>query len=302
MKILKIFGVVIGIHVFALILIFANPGCSSTSKPIPAPSDTLVDETPPSVSLPFGSDRISPTPVGRGYDAINSGFNPDAPAVAAGGGGVRFNPTRPGTPAAETLTPLPVADVTPATTYTVATGDNLWSLSKKFGLTTGQLASANNIRTNAIIHPGQKLIIPGNANFPAPAAIPAAATTAPRSNGAPVARPAGETIKHLVKPGESLSLIAQQYGVRQGDIAVANNISDPQRIRAGMELTIPGWQPPTQSAKAPPRPAPGPAPAQTNEPRPIISLEPDAGAPAPASDIPIIRIDDSPITPVPGNP
>ena len=40
MKILKIFGIVVGIHVFALILIFANPGCSSTTKPTPALADT----------------------------------------------------------------------------------------------------------------------------------------------------------------------------------------------------------------------------------------------------------------------
>jgi hypothetical protein len=30
MKILKIFGIVAGIHAVALLLIFANPGCSSS--------------------------------------------------------------------------------------------------------------------------------------------------------------------------------------------------------------------------------------------------------------------------------
>ena len=41
MKILKIFGIVVGIHVFALISIFANPVGSSTTKPPPAPHDTV---------------------------------------------------------------------------------------------------------------------------------------------------------------------------------------------------------------------------------------------------------------------
>ena len=132
MKILKIFGVVVGIHLFALILIFANPGCSSTTKNIPAPSDTVTTQSPPpSVSVPLAPTGISvpeTSPL-----TVPSGFNPDAPAVAAGGStGVRFNPTRPGTPAATTLAPAPVADVTPATTYTVQNGDNLWSVSKKF--------------------------------------------------------------------------------------------------------------------------------------------------------------------------
>ena len=39
-----------------------------------------------------------------------------------------------------------------------------------------------------------------------------------------------------------LNVNGQTGWVRQGDIAVANNISDPQKIRAGMELVIPGWQ------------------------------------------------------------
>ena len=39
MKILKIFGIVAGIHALAFLLILANPGCSSTSKPPPAPAN-----------------------------------------------------------------------------------------------------------------------------------------------------------------------------------------------------------------------------------------------------------------------
>ncbi len=288
MKILKIFGVVVGIHIFALVLIFANPGCSSTTKSIPAPSDTLAPDTPPSVSLPITS---------TGGSAL--AFNPDAPAMAATGtGGVRFNPTRPGTPAASTLTPEPVADVTPATTYTLQGGDNLWSLSKKFRLTTAQLAAANNIRTNAILRPGQKLIIPGKAITPGVATVAETAPVAPRTE-APAAK-SGETVKHVVKPGESLSMIAQHYGVRQGDIAVANNISDPQKIRAGMELSIPGWQSASKAGQSAPRPAAKSAPS--NEPKTIISLEPEP-APVPAMpQIPIIRIDDSPIAPAPRTP
>ena len=95
MKIMKVLGVVVGIHLFALILIFANPGCSSTSKPTPAPVDTLAKSEPaPAITVPGvppGGDS--------GYPAVSAApimFNPDAPALA-GGGGIRFTPTRPGT-------------------------------------------------------------------------------------------------------------------------------------------------------------------------------------------------------------
>jgi LysM repeat protein len=201
MKIMKVLGVVVGVHVFALILIFANPGCSSTSNPIM--------------------------------------FNPDAPALA-GGGGIRFTPTRPGTAAASTLVAEPVANVTPASTYTVTSGDSLWSIAHKKNLTVAELAAANNLGSSAVLHAGQKLLIPGK--FPAHAAAPAAAAAPVAAKSVPAPKAPADSVKHTVKTGETLSSIAKNYGVRQGDIAVANNIQDPQKIRAGMELVIPGWR------------------------------------------------------------
>jgi LysM repeat protein len=294
MKILKIFGVVVGIHVFALILIFANPGCSSTTKSIPAPSDTVSRvDTGPSVSLPMSSSSVSVPVDGM---SPSPAFNPDAPALPAGSS-VRFTPTRPGTAAASTLIIEPVVDVTPATTYTVTTGDNLWSLSKKFHVSTGEIATANSLKTNAILRPGQKLLIPGKAATPTMAATVSPASVTPKATEPAAARPAGETIKHVVKAGESLSAIASQYGVRQGEIAAANNIADPQRIRAGMELTIPGWQSTSKSGNGA-RPA-AKAPAPKAEVPPIFSSGPAATeAPKPAAaEVPIIRVDDSPIAP-----
>lgn len=322
MKILKIFGFVVGIHLFALILIFANPGCSSTSKPPPAPSDTTLAraEPPPSITVETGVPTVRlPMSDATSMPAAPVTFNPDAPAGAAGAGsGVRFTPTRPGTPVAATLTAEPVSDVTPATTYTVAGGDNLWSLSKKFHISTGEIAAANSIKTNAVLRPGQKLIIPGK-----PVAIKAGATSGPATTTSkatatsktadPAAAPkqSGDSVKHIVKAGESLSMIAQQYGVKQGEIAVANNISDPQKIRAGMELTIPGWKAlATKSGKPGSKSATGsaaksPPPAKAADPKLIFSLEPPAdSAPksTPASEVPVIRVDDSPVAPAPKNP
>lgn len=302
MKILKIFGIVVGIHVFALVLIFANPGCSSTTKPAPAPAarEPAAPTSPP-VTFAVPSAAPAPSPI----SAAPVTFNPDAPAMASGGtgGGVRFVPTRPNTPVAGTLVTEPVVDVTPATTYVVKSGDNLWSIAKKHHLSAGELASANHIATSAIVRPGQKLLIPGKSTAGAPATPPAkaAAPTAARSpDAAPAsARAASESVKHVVKSGETLGSIARNFGVRQGDIAVANNISDPAKIRAGMELVIPGWQP--ASGKAGKGAAKSGGSAKGGEARtPAV----EAGAAASPAQIgpppvPIIRIDDNPITPAP---
>ena len=310
MKILKIFGFVVGIHLFALILIFANPGCSSTAKMPPAPSDTLVRaEPPPGVTVPTGSTSVT-LPAGDGppMTAAPIAFNPDAPAGVASPG-VRFTPTRPGTPAASTLTAEPVADVTPATTYTVAGGDNLWTLSKKFHISTAEIAAANNIKTNAILHPGQKLIIPGKPLSPTAGATATPAAARGRMAEAVAPKQSADAVKHTVKAGETLSMIAQQYGVKQGEIAVANNISDPQKIRAGTELTIPGWKAlAAKSGKAASKSAASTvekvSPAKAADPKLIISLEPGASSPPkpPGTEVPVIRVDDSPVAPAPRNP
>jgi LysM repeat protein len=304
MKIMKVLGVVVGIHVFALILIFANPGCSSTSKPAPAPVDTLAKTEPaPAVSVPGVGPSVNVAMNDSASSPVTAApvaFNPDAPALASSGG-VRFSPTRPGTPAASTLVAEPVADVVPATTYVVKPGDSLWTIAKKNHLTYQELASANNLKPNAALHEGQKLLIPSKV---VPATKSTSAPAATKSGeSAPSAKSPGESVKHVVKSGESLSTIAKKYGVRQGDIAVANNITDPQKIYLGMELIIPGWQNPagkpvqkTGAASAPKSSAP--AKASPPEIKPIFNAPaatPDASGRAPASGaVPVIKVDDTP--------
>jgi LysM repeat protein len=310
MKIMKVLGVVVGIHVFALILIFANPGCSSTSKPSPAPVDTVVRAEPaPTVSVTGVPSGVSVPMADSGTSPVSAApiaFNPDAPALTAGGG-VRFTPTRPGTAAASTLVAAPVADVTPATTYTVKSGDSLWSIAKKNHLTVGDLATANNLKTSVPLHEGQKLLIPSKPAAPAAAAA-ASATATPTAPDVPAPKAPANAVKHVVKSGETLSTIAKQYGVKSSDIAVANNITDPQKIRAGMELVIPGWQTPAGKATAAKSAAKG-APASANggtakpavpEIKPLFNAPPSSATPtvgpqAPASgDVPVIKVDETP--------
>ncbi|HVS54406.1 MAG TPA: LysM domain-containing protein [Opitutaceae bacterium] len=295
MKILKIFGVVVGIHLFALIVIFANPGCSSTTKPPPAPVDTVAKNDTAPITVPMAQGDAANSPMSSAPIA----FNPDAPATAAGGsgGGVRYVPTRPGTPAASTLLTQPVADVTPVKeTYTVKSGDSLWSLANKNHIKVADLAAVNNLKTGTVLQPGQKLIIPGKTPS-APAASPSAAT--PATSAAPAAT-AKEEVKHTVKSGESLSTIAKTYGVKQGDIAVRNNISDPAKIRAGDVLVIPGWQATGAGKKSDAAKSSG---AKT-APNPVPNiLDSSASAPpAPAtSEPPVIKVDDNPMSPAPKN-
>jgi LysM repeat protein len=303
MKILKIFGLVVGIHLFALVLIFANPGCSSTRKPVPTPADTAASP-PPTVSLPAPAPAPAPAPDVPLFAPAAPAFNPDAAATSGVAGGVRFVPTRPGTPVAGTLVAEPVADVTPTSTYVVKSGDSLWTIAKKHNLSLSQLTAANNLPANTNLKPGQKLLIPGKA--------PAGAVSAPAPSGAAArvkaaepapARGGASGTRHTVKSGESLGGIARTYGVKAADIAVANNISDPAKIRAGMELVIPGAEAAKNgksgAAKSgAPKAGAASAATETNRPPAVPMLM----APPPANQVPVIRIEDNPLTPAPKAP
>jgi LysM repeat protein len=290
MKILKIFGIVVGIHVFALILIFANPGCSAMTKSTPAPADTAAapDAASPSITVPNTAAGDSTT-----------GFDPNAPAISVSTA-IRYSPTRPNTPAAGALEAEPVADVTPATTYTVAKGDSLSAIAHRNHLTKAELAAANNLRSEATIRVGQKLLIPGKATSDmagAKASAPASAKTAAAEPSSTPKGPA-DSVKHVVKAGETLGAIARKYQVKLSDIAIANNIADPAKIRPGTELIIPGWQTPVgkSGAKGSAKTAAEPAkPAAI----PTISVagEDQEATPAvkPATDAPpTITVEDAP--------
>jgi LysM repeat protein len=270
MKIIKILGIAAGLHVLALIFIFANPGCSYTKA---AGVDAPPESGSPISAAPEAGGSAAPAP------------SATEPVV------IRYSPTRPGTPVAAALEAQPVSDVTPATTYTVVRGDSLWSIASKTHLSKSDLAAANNLKSTSVLRVGQKLIIPSKPGE--------AAATAPGPAAVSAEKPAttGETIKHTVKPGETLGAIARRYGVRQGDIAVANNITDPRRIQPGQELVIPAKS--SGGAKGTPAKASagaGEAPSMDTGAKvaPGGDQDLDAGLKTPSdTDVPAIKVGDA---------
>ncbi len=311
MKILKIFGLVVGVHVVAFMFVFAIPGCRSTSRHSPPPSEaTQADRaqvhgaapTPiadsSNLNAPLVSDSSSQTsPIAA--PAAGAGTAPafNFPLDSSGSPIVRSNPTRPGSPEAMNLSVPAAPTTTPATTYIVVSGDSLWKIAKKHGLSGKEVAAANNLRSDSPLREGQKLIIPGKAipNSSAsavPTTNPADTLTYRVKSGetlAVIARHSGTTtaaikslnhlksdnvhtgqelilpaggmatsalastpaedssahgknggLHHTVKAGETLGQIAKHYGVSRRELAVANNIADPLKLRAGQDLVIPG--------------------------------------------------------------
>lgn len=60
----------------------------------------------------------------------------------------------------ENVIPTAAAEPEPRKTYVVGSGDTLWGISQKYGVTLADLCAANGIDPAKYIWPGQKLIIP----------------------------------------------------------------------------------------------------------------------------------------------
>ena len=228
MKILKICGVVLAAHAVFFLAILVTPGCSVTSNAAAAPSAPPAEAPagpPPSVSVPAAHDGplITPAPL-RGPDQGQTAGSLDANEPA------RYSPTRPGTAAASAVEAQPVADVTPATTYAVVTGDSLWTVSRKFHLTMAELASANNLPSNARLKLGQKLLIPSTSTTTSSAAAAGGGpgpTTVARAEGT-----------YTVKSGDRLATIARRAGTTVAALKAANGMKN-DIIRPGMVLHLP---------------------------------------------------------------
>lgn len=113
-------------------------------------------------------------------------------------------------------------------THVVQPGENLFRIALRYGTTVQALAQINGIYNPGHIVAGQKLTIPGSATTPSVAYQPQHAAKA-----------------HTVQPGETLSVIANHYGVSVWTLVKLNNIANPALIYAGQVLAIPqtGGQP-----------------------------------------------------------
>ncbi len=137
--------------------------------------------------------------------------------------------------------------------HIVQRGETLFSIARQYGRTVAEVAQANGLSEPYIIHFGNQLTIPAPGGAQAPAQQPAPAP----------AQPTGTTT-HIVQRGESLAIIAAQYGTNYIELARLNGIADPDVLRVGQVLQVPGAPPPPAAPAPETGQAPiGPAPPST---------------------------------------
>ena len=126
------------------------------------------------------------------------------------------------------LIPVPQEKVTQSK-YTVAKGDTLSKIGKKFGVSVREIKRANGLSSDTL-RAGMRLSIPGLSSAE-PGESEADIVTAS-------SLPRGE---YVVKKGDTLGRIARRYDVTIKELKRENNIKG-NSIRAGQVLYIPGYE------------------------------------------------------------
>ena len=109
---------------------------------------------------------------------------------------------------------IPVQKTSETQTYIVKSGDTLYSIASKYGISVNALKNYNNLTTN-VLSIGQKLNIPATSE-----------------------QPSSNYLDYVVKKGDSLYSIANKYNTSVSDIMKINNLNT-SLLNIGMVLKIP---------------------------------------------------------------
>lgn len=122
-----------------------------------------------------------------------------------------------------------------AASHQVQPGETLGGIAASYNTTVAALAQANDLSNPNLIVAGTTLVVPDNDTPP------------------PAAASGGTDVRvYVVRPGDTLFEIAQNYGLTVEALGQANNLADPNVIEVGAQLKIPAVSSnATQQATAP---------------------------------------------------
>ena len=237
MKLSKVFGIVLSLHVGVILLVMFQPSCQTTGGKAKVPTEeSTTDQADESFNQAIEGIDEPLVDDGAPVDEKPDEFAvPKRPAP-----GELIVPQEPATdssapgiivPTEQKVYPL---DLKPSdlAIYKVVRGDTLWGIARKNGVTLANLLKANpNLDQSGRLSIGQEIMIPGVGEASPVSTISESVETTS------VSQSDGST--YTVTKGDTLSRIARNLGVRLSELLKANNLSMSSIIKPGQILVAP---------------------------------------------------------------
>lgn len=233
MKISKVFGFVLCLHLGVIAVLIVQPGCRTTQPPTQTYQQ---DRTGGGVAQQPSNDLIPATraDVGALDPAFNAGFDTtvDDRSLSTLPADDLVSFDQQPTPQLEPIAAPPSVEVAGPSfeSYSVRKGDSLWAIAKRHNVSLNELYAANGLNENSLLKIGQQIQIPVEAG-----------TALVKTETADAYQPSGFTVAtqdYTVKAGDNLSKIASRFGTTVSALKAANNKTS-NVIRVGEKLIVP---------------------------------------------------------------
>ena len=137
-----------------------------------------------------------------------------------------------------------------AVSYKVKSGDTLTGVAQRYNIGLGDLAAANNLKTNSNLILGRTITIPANGTVSASTTASNASSTSNSNKGSSSAsaeatsstasgKKLGNTESYKVKSGDGLIALARQFGVSVEDLAATNDLATNAQLQRGQTIKVP---------------------------------------------------------------
>lgn len=134
-----------------------------------------------------------------------------------------------------------------AVSYKVKSGDTLTGVAQRYNIGLGDLAAANNLKTNSNLILGRTITIPANGTVSAPSTANSnTSSTSNKSTSSASVETAsssgkklGNTESYKVKSGDGLIALARQFGISVEDLAATNDLATNAQLQRGQTIKVP---------------------------------------------------------------
>lgn len=213
---------VVGVHIaLCLFILAASPvACKQESKEESVEDDRAQNVPLKAAPLPesnLPTDPLPSLPSGE----VEDGFQPMLPPLETAS--LPLAPEQ--IPLGGIATPNATSEsATSVTEYKIASGDNFWTIGRKFGVSALAIEQVNPSIVPTRLQIGQKI------NIPSPASITSSVSS--------VETVASDSNIYIVKSGDTLGHIALKHKVKVGELKTLNAL-ESDLIRIGQKLKLP---------------------------------------------------------------